>query len=58
MGDEQLREKGRGRRLLDRLHDSTFALRPPAPPPAAPPGPPRSLCPAPRLANLNVDRNT
>jgi len=46
VGDEQLREKERGRRLLDRLHDSTFALRPPAPSARRPAWPTALLVPA------------
>jgi hypothetical protein len=44
--DKQLREKERGCRLLDRLHDSTFALRPPAPSAPRPAWPTALLVPA------------
>jgi hypothetical protein len=46
MRGEQLREREKGRRLLDRLHDSTFALRHPAPFARRPSWPTAPLVPA------------
>jgi len=58
MGNEQLRGKRRGRRFLDRRLDSWSALCRSRAARAAPAlSPPRPLCP-PRLAHLNLDRNT
>ena len=58
MRDELLRGNGRGRCWLDRLHASTFALRPPAPPARRDAWPTALLVAAAPPRQLECDRNT